>query len=398
VRIAFHAPRGTFLDPRAAGGDSVVTRSLIDALTARDHEVEVVSRLDARDLFRGRLPVRRLIGEALSIRRRMRAFAPDAWLIYGASVTYPDLFGWWLQPGRYVLYAAHKGKKERLPRRWRWLFVYAHRRALARADGVTVVRPANAARLRRVGVTLRDLQVLPSAPRPWTSMPTREEARRRLDLPAEAPVVLCLARFPKRSRLGKTEMVITLLRVLTELPEEVLLLLVGDDGPGRPRVDDEIARLGLQRRIRYVGPKERRSLLGSMSNDDVPWFFAAADVYAYPHPLDQPWLSLLEAQACARPVVTMRTESSELLFRHGETGLLAGDVDEFRLHLGALLDDPERRTIMGRAAYEDFSARHSMEHHLDRLEGMLFGSAYRARRASSSSTRAGSRPRDASRT
>jgi glycosyltransferase involved in cell wall biosynthesis len=373
VKIAFHAPRAAFLDPLAGGGDPVMTRNLIDELTAHGHRTEVVSDVDARDFYRGRLPVRRLLAEAVSIRRRMREFAPDAWLVYGPSVTYPDLFGWWLRPKRYVLYAAGKGKKERLPIRWRWLFVFAHRRSLARADGIAVQRPAGVRHLDGVGVPLDKMHVLPPAPRRWAYMPSREEARRRLELPLEAPIALCLARFPKRSKYGKTEMAITLLRVLAELPEDVLLLLVGDGGPGGRLVEDEIANLRLERRVRLIDPKERERLMGSSSNDDVPWFYAAADVYAYPHPVDQPWLSLVEAQACARPVVTMRTESSELFIRHEETGLLAADVDEFRSYVGALLSDRERRESMGRAAYENFTAHHSIERRIDQIEALLVG-------------------------
>jgi glycosyltransferase involved in cell wall biosynthesis len=76
-------------------------------------------------------------------------------------------------------------------------------------------------------------------------------------------------------------------------------------------------------------------------------------------------------------VVTMRTESSELLIRHEETGLLAADVDEFRSYLGALLSDPERRERMGRAAYENFTAHHSIEHGIDRIEALLLGQGRR---------------------
>jgi glycosyltransferase involved in cell wall biosynthesis len=378
VKIAFHAPRAAFLDSRAGGGDPVVTRSLIDELTARGHRTEVVSSVDVRDFYRGRLPLRRLLAEALSIRRRMREFAPDAWLVYGPSVTYPDFFGWWLRPRRYVLYSAAKGRKERLPIRWRWLFVLAHRRSLARADGIAVQRPAGVRHLDGVGVALDKMHVLPPAPRRWAKMPSREEARLRLELPSDTPVVLCLARLTKQSsRLGKTGMVITLLQVLAELPEDVLLLLVGDGGPGGRRVEEEIARLRLESKVRLVGPKERERVMGSISNDNVPWFYAAADVYAYPHPVDQPWLSLIEAQACSRPVVTMRTESSELIIRHDETGLLAADVDEFRSYLGALLSDPERCERMGRAAYENFTAHHSIERRIDQIEALLLGQGRR---------------------
>ena len=372
MKIAFHAPRGSFLGPEGSGGDAVLTRSLIDALTSRGHLVEVVSRLDARQLFDGKITVRRLFGEARSIRRRMLDFAPDAWLVYGASVTYPDLFGWWLRPRRSLLYAAHRGKKERLPRRWRWLYVFAHRRSLERADAITVVRPASTLRRERARRGC-PVHVLLPAPRPWTQVPRREEARRRLGLPADAPIVLCLARFPDRSRYGKTEMVITLLRVLSELPDDVVLLLVGDDGPGRGQVESEIARLGLQENVRFVDPEERRRLFGRVGNDDVPWFYAAADVYAYPHPLDRVWVSVLEAQACGRPVVTMRTDSGEISIQHGRTGLLADDVDEFRSYLGALVSDRGRCETMGRAASEHFAAHLSMERHLETVESLLRG-------------------------
>jgi glycosyltransferase involved in cell wall biosynthesis len=374
VKIAFHVPRASFLSPEPGGGDRVITRNLVDALTQRGHRIEIVSHHDVRDVYRGRVAVRDLLKEALSIRRRMRTYAPDAWLVYGASVAYPDLFGWWLRPRRYVLYAAHKGKPERLPRRWRRLFVLAHRHSLARADAITVWQPASAIPLSRAGAILDKVQALPPAPKEWAYMPSRNEARVRLELPPEALVVLCLARFPERAKHGKTEMVVTLLRVLAELPEHVVLLLVGDGGPGRVQVEAEIAKLRLQARIRFIGPQERERLMGSISNEHVPWFYAASDVYAYPHPHDQPWLSLVEAQACSRPVVTMRTESSELLIRHHETGLLAADTDDFRSYLGELLSDPERREAMGRAAYGHVASNLSMAHHMERVEALLAGS------------------------
>jgi glycosyltransferase involved in cell wall biosynthesis len=374
VRIAFYSPRSSLLDLELSrGGDPFFLEGLFAALRARGHEIEVVSRLNIRDLRDGNISLRDLIGEAIAIRRRMKHFSPDVWLVYNTSRTYPDLFGWWQRSSRYVLLAAHWWQSRKVPKRWRWILSFAHQRSLARADGITVERPATAARLERAADAAAKIQVLPPAPRRWNHMPSREQARLRLDLGPEVPVVLCLARFPEHSRSGKTEMAVTLLRVLAELRRDFVLLLVGDDGPGQPRVEDEIARLGLEPRVRFVGPKERERLMGSISNEDVPWFYAAADVYAYPHPVDQPWLSLVEAQACGRPVVTMRTESSELLIRHGETGLLAADIDEFRSHLGALLSDPVRREAMGRAAYENFVAHHSMEHYLDRLEALLLG-------------------------
>ena len=146
MRVALHVPRPDFLQP-GFSGDHFILPAIRTGLAAKGHEVEIVSHLDAREAGRGNVPPRSILGEALRVRRRMRRFRPDAWLVYTPSVTYPDLFGWWQRPGRYVLYAADQGRPERLPRRLRPFFRAAHRRSLLTADAVGVYRPRSAARL-----------------------------------------------------------------------------------------------------------------------------------------------------------------------------------------------------------------------------------------------------------
>src|SRR5918999_1179157 len=137
MRIAFYSPRASHLDLELArGGDPIFLHDLFAALGRRGHEVRVVSRLDIRDVWRGRVGLRRLLAEILRIRREMSRFRPDAWLVYDASRTYPDLVGWWPRPRRYVLLSAQAWQSKRLPRRWRWLFAFAHRMSLARASAV----------------------------------------------------------------------------------------------------------------------------------------------------------------------------------------------------------------------------------------------------------------------
>ena len=60
LRIAFHAPRASHLKP-GESGDKVFVRTLLAELRARGHEIEIVSRVNARDFWRGHLPARRLI-------------------------------------------------------------------------------------------------------------------------------------------------------------------------------------------------------------------------------------------------------------------------------------------------------------------------------------------------
>jgi glycosyltransferase involved in cell wall biosynthesis len=308
-------------------------------------------------------------------------FSPDAWLVYLPSVKNPDLFGWWQRPRRYVLYEATTGSVRDVPRLWRPLFAYAHRRSLLRADEVLAERQSMGRRLLARGVREARLSVVPPAPAPELAdaVPSQEQARRLLGLPPAAPVILCMARFPgpsQNQRLGKGDMVLELLGALVTLPPDVLLLLIGDDGPGRGPVQDRIADLKLDDRVRLVGLEERKRLVGSLENGQSKWFYAACDVYAYPHPLDRPFLSPLEAQACGRPVVMMRGSSSKMIVEDGRTGLLASDADELQAHLAVLTSDRARCVSMGREAREYVARHHSMDVRVRQVEALLAGRQY----------------------
>lgn len=365
MRIALHVPRPDFLEP-GFSGDRFILPGIRSGLTERGHEVEVVSHLDAREVGRGHIPARRVVSEAVRVRKRMSRFRPNAWLVYLPSVAYPDLFGWWQRPPRYVLFAADEGRPERLPRRLRPFFSAAHRRSLRTADAVGVFRPRSARRLESMGVTPERIVVLP----PMVAMPTmgisQEEARRSLDLPLDVPMVVCVSRFSglrTDGRPGKTEGVLELVRSMAEVPQNAVCVIVGD-GEGRPDIEAERARVGLGERVH---------LTGAVPNRDIHTYYAASDVFAYPYDLDRPWLAGLEAQASGRPVVTMRTGSAEATVDDGRTGLLAGNVDEFRARLGELLGDRERCEAMGRAAREYVTRHHSLEVRVRQLEALLEG-------------------------
>jgi glycosyltransferase involved in cell wall biosynthesis len=358
LRIAFYAPRASFLEP-GFSGDRIFLRNLLRALRERGHEVEVASRLNVRRLRGGRIPARRLFTEALSVRRWVQRFSPDAWLVYNPSVMYPDLFGWWQHPRSYVLFAASTWKAQRLRGPWRWLFAFAHRQSLRRADKITVFRPRTAERLRSSRVAQQRLCVLPPAGRTWDAVPSREEARERLGLPRQAPVILCVSRFTKPTKERKTDAILSLLQAFAALPPEVVLVLVGD-GPGRPGLEEEAARVKPEGRIRLVG-----------STEDLRCFYAACDFFAFPDLDDRPRLAILEAQACGRPVVTMRTGSAEITVEAGLTGLLARDLGEFQAHLALLAGDTARCESMGQAAREYIARRHSMQVRVDQIEDLL---------------------------
>ena len=91
------------------------------------------------------------------------------------------------------------------------------------------------------------------------------------------PIILCVSRLSGPRDDGKpwkTEWVFELLAALAlaSLPPDAILVLVGG-GHGRQRVAEKIAQLNLEGRVRLVG---------SVPHEDVKWFYAACDFYAYP--------------------------------------------------------------------------------------------------------------------
>jgi glycosyltransferase involved in cell wall biosynthesis len=363
MRIAFYSPRSSLLQPGLAqGGDTVFLQALFSGLGQAGHEVEIVSHLDVRDLWCGRITLPSLCKEALAVRRRVRAFEPEAWLVYKPSRTYPDIFGWWQSPRRYVLLGAHTWQSRKIPPRWRGVLAWAYRQTLRQADVVTALWPATLERLRKRGVDPERSRLLFTAVPMPNELPSQGEARRRLGLPNDRPIVLSMTRFTNRDdRHRKTDMVLDLLAVGPSLPADALIV-IGGDGPGRGRIETEVERLGLRERVR---------LLGEVKRSDTTAFFAAGDVYAQPHELDGPWLTVLEAQSCARPVVTMRTRSGELTVDEGRTGLLTETLGEFGSQLAALVSDRQRCAAMGKAARQFIADSHSMDVRVRQIEELL---------------------------
>jgi glycosyltransferase involved in cell wall biosynthesis len=364
MRIAFYSPRSTHLEHGLEkGGDPIFLHELFAGLRRAGHEVEVVSRLNVHDLWRGRVPARRLLTEALAVRRRQKQLRPDAWLVYKPSRTYPDLFGWWQRPKRYVLIGAHTWQSRRIPRVWRSFLAWAYRRTLRRADFVTVLLPQTLERLQDYyGVEPERARLLFTAVPVPADVPAQDDARRRLGLPVDVPIVLSTTRLTEPgSGQGKTEMILDLLSVAPSLPADALVV-VGGDGPGRGAIEAEVRRLRLQERVRLVGAVERA---------DTTWYFAACDVYVQPHPLDGPWLSVLEAQAVGRPVVTMHTRSGELTVDVGGSGLLARTIDDFGDHVRALTADRDRSAAMGRRARQFILDAHSIDVRVRQIEELL---------------------------
>ncbi|MEU6748924.1 glycosyltransferase family 4 protein [Spirillospora sp. NPDC046719] len=162
----------------------------------------------------------------------------------------------------------------------------------------------------------------------------------------KGPVVLSVARLVRRKG---HDVLLRAWRDVVRRRPDARLVIVGD-GPMRARLA-EAAR-------RAAGTV---TLAGTVSAADLPYYYAAADVFALPCrdarrglQTEGLGLSVLEASAAGVPVVVGRSGGSPEALVDGRTGVLvdAEGPDELALVLHRLLAEPGRAAAMGAAGRE----------------------------------------------
>jgi glycosyltransferase involved in cell wall biosynthesis len=81
---------------------------------------------------------------------------------------------------------------------------------------------------------------------------------------------------------------------------------------------------------------------------------------------------VLEAMACATPVVATPAAVGDLDLRNGRDVLVAGDASEFAARIGFLLDNPDMAREIGNAGRRYVEAHHAPRVLADRLEAVYF--------------------------
>lgn len=217
------------------------------------------------------------------------------------------------------------------------------RRVLAGAEGVVAAGEYPARQAVALQPGLRGVVVPPGVDverfRPLDH-DERRAARRRFDLPLDAPLVTGVSRLVPRKGFD------VLIDAVAGL-DDVHLAIAGS---GRDR-------LRLERRARRA--PGRVHFLGRVPDEDLPALYGCADVFAML--CRDRWGGLeaegfgivfLEAAACGVPVVAGRSGGSHDAVAGDVTGLVVEprDVDAVRAALERLLRDESTRVEMGHAA------------------------------------------------
>jgi len=190
---------------------------------------------------------------------------------------------------------------------------------------------------------------------------TRAQWRQAHGIEPHATVLVHVGRFapPKNHAL----LIEAFAQVRSDAP--LYLLLVGG-GELENTVREQVAELGLQERVRFLGVRA-----------DVADILRASDMFVLSSRVEGNPMSVMEAMAARLPVVSTAVGGVPELVQEGATGLLVPSEDAGALAqaMQALVDDPARRQAMGAAARRHavahFDIRHTVRGYEQLYESLL---------------------------
>lgn len=312
---------------------SVHVRAIVEGLAARGHDVRLVCpraeapgvQVPCAEMPPGRWG--RFVSSLPAFVRAARAHRSDVLYVRGIHLSLTPVFAAELL-GRPLVVEVNGRLEYEAPPGWRRTAVrWAHRATLAGTARVVTVSPVLKKGLEDdYGFPGRRIDVVPNGADVKRFRPSdRDEARRRLGLPSDRPIVVCVASF--YAHHGR--------RLLEEAVARAgaLLVLVGGEPESGPA-------------LKAVGP---------VPHERVPDYVAAADVCAYVlRAPDRSFafspLKVYEYMAAGRAVAAAVDRPDLRDFVNGSGVGIATELDAQALAgaIRALLADPSRREAMGR--------------------------------------------------
>jgi D-inositol-3-phosphate glycosyltransferase len=187
---------------------------------------------------------------------------------------------------------------------------------------------------------------------------SRQDARGRLGIAPEAKVVFYIGRFDPRKGIE------TLVRAIAKSAfrdDESLRLMIG--GGSRPGHSDGIERDRIETIVQEEGLEAIASFPGRISDEDLPVYYAAADVCVVPSHYEPFGLVAIEAMASGTPVVASDVGGLQYTVVSEETGLLAPakDCEAFARAIDRILSNPSWRDRLGFNARQRVESKFSWE-------------------------------------
>ena len=188
----------------------------------------------------------------------------------------------------------------------------------------------------------------------------RDPSLRERLAPGDAPVVI------STRKLEPIYDIETLIRavpgVLARFP--TARFWIGGSGPLAESLRALAAKLGVDDSVRF---------LGALSEEELPAYLASSDVYVSTAVSDAGIAaSTAEAMACGTPVVITDVAANSEWVENGKQGFLVRARDAHMLgeSIARLLESPDLRVRMGRAARQVIVERNNLQKEMLKMEGL----------------------------
>jgi len=182
----------------------------------------------------------------------------------------------------------------------------------------------------------------------------------------DRPLVVCVSRLVPRK--GQDVLIRAMGRVRSRVPDAALLIVGG--GPYTKTLET----------LAEDSPPGGVVFAGEVSEQDLPRYYRAGDVFAMPCRTRRAGLEVegwgnvfIEAAACGRPVIAGDSGGARESLVDGVTGLLVdgSNVDAVADAVASLLEDPERARGMGAAGRARVERHYAWPRAAEQLAGWL---------------------------
>ncbi|MEW6606567.1 MAG: glycosyltransferase family 4 protein [bacterium] len=141
---------------------------------------------------------------------------------------------------------------------------------------------------------------------------------------------------------GQMDLVRCFLRIQDRIQSACQLVLIGDDGGDRKRIQAVIEEHHLQDKVHIIG---------HVSQEELKWWYANSDIFALLTEDESFGLVFTEAMAAGLPVITYAVGSLPELFTNRAILLTPGDTNMVETTLIELINNQEIRKRLGQESY-----------------------------------------------
>jgi glycosyltransferase involved in cell wall biosynthesis len=235
--------------------------------------------------------------------------------------------------------------------------IWLRNRILIRADIFISMYSDMTRELEDYGVDMNKATLIPQSvddERYSKAAPDEKAAlRKKLDLPQDHKIAVYTGRIVSYKGVP------VLLRVwqkLLQTHKNISLVICGSGGVDIYACEDEVHKFAKDNNL-----DESVRFTGSVSNVDE--YLRASDIFVLPTENDAFPLCLLEAMACAMPIITTTVGALKDVISHRKTGMVMepGNADELHTALVDLLDDQDLCDTIGQNALNEVRAKYTLD-------------------------------------